>query len=811
MQPFHWFGEFVADLRFAARNLWKARGFTAIAAASLALGIGGSTAMYSVIYAVILDPFPYQDPHSLMSVTVRGQQGGNGSYYPIDQFIEVSERNTVFEGVVASTWSDVTWTGEGEPQRLRGNHCTMNTFNVMGVPPLIGRETMPSDAIEGAEPVTVLGYKFWQRQFGGDPGVLGHKLRLNGKVRTVIGVMPPRFMWRGADVYLPDVFHRGQTVEGEREVHLLGRLKPGISREQAAAQLMPVFEQMQRERPDDFPKQWKLVLRDFGETFPSGIQDALWILFGAVGLLLLIACVNVSNLLLSRASYRRREIAVRAAMGAGRFRLVRQLLAESLLLALAGGTLGVLFAAAGLRGITAMVPPNTIPDEAKISLNAPVLLFTLAVSMAAAVLFGLAPALHLSGRDLLTPLKEAGRGSSGGKRQRMLRAALVMGEVALSLMLLVGASLMIRTLLSIQGANLVFHPDRILTLRIPFSEGRYSDSNRRAAFLVEVLRRVEAVPGVLAVGINAGLPPVYNWTAPVEVVGGQPQNGRRALIDQTNAGYLKVMGMSLMAGRYFDETEVNGRIHNAGVNEAFVRQYLGGKDAIGRAVRIPMLRQPPLSLADDSFQIVGIVKDTVNRVSTNETWPEIFMPFTIVNRADRILVLTSGRPEVLDKQVKAQVYAVDSIQPVMEDKSMEQVLRENAYSRPRFNLLLFGVFAGLGLVLALFGIYGVISHAVAQQTREIGIRIALGAGFRQVIGMMLALGAKLVGAGIVIGLAASLASVRVLSGLVRNVSTFDLYSFAAVTLLLVAAGLFASFWPARKAARVDPVTALRQE
>ena len=412
MSAFSWIGHFARDLRFGARSLSQTRAFTAIAVGSLALGIGGSTAMYSVIHAVILDPFPYKDPDHLMSVSVRGQRGGNGSYYPIDQFLDISERNTVFSGVVASTWSDVTWTDAGEPQRLRGNHCTMNTFDVMGVAPLIGRGTNPSDAEEGAEPVTLLGYKFWQRQFGGDPGVLGRKLRLNDKVRTVIGVMPVRFMWRGADVYLPDVFHRGQTVEGERAVHLLGRLKPGVTREQASIGLKPILEDIERAHPNDFPKQWRILLQTFGESFPSGIQDALWILFGAVGLLLLIACVNVSNLLLSRGAYRRREIAIRAAMGAGSFRIVRQLLSESLLLALGGGAAGVLLAYAGLRGIIAVVPPNTIPDEAQITLNGPVLLFTLAVSVVVSLLFGVAPAFQLVGRDLLTPLREAGRGVS---------------------------------------------------------------------------------------------------------------------------------------------------------------------------------------------------------------------------------------------------------------------------------------------------------------------------------------------------------------------------------------------------------------
>ncbi len=765
--------------------------------------------MYSVVHAVILDPFPYRDPHRLFSVSVRGDRGGNGGYYSIDDFLEITERSQVFDGVVASTLSDVTWTGDGEPRRLRGNHCTMNTFDVMGVPPLIGRATAPSDALDGAEPVTVLGYKFWQRQFGGGPAVLGRKLRLNDKVRTVIGVMPLRFMWRGADVYLPDTFHRGQTVEGERDVHLLGRLKSGVTRPRAEADLLPILNDLQSRHPDTFPKSWKLQLRDFGETFPSGIQDALWILFGAVGLLLLIACVNVSNLLLSRAAWRRREIAVRASVGAGRGRLVRQLLAESLALAAGGGALGILVAWAGLRGIIAMVPPNTIPDEAEITLNFPVLLFTLAVSSLAALLFGLAPALHLAGGDLMTPLREAGRGSSGSRAQRAVRAALVVGEVALSLMLLVGASLMIRTLMSVQGTNPGFHPERVLTMRIPFSEQRYPDAARRNVFLEEALRRIAAVPGVAAAGIDSGLPLIYGWNFPVTADGNPPVDSQRVLIHQTNDSYAQAMGLAQAQGRFLTAQDVHAAVHSAVVNQMFVRRYFPGGEAIGRVVRVPRLRQPPFRLADDSFQIAGVVADTVNRAPTHETVPEMYIPYTIFGRADRILVLANGRPEALQVAVKAQVYALDAVQPLMEEQTLEKVLAQNAYSRPRFNLLLFAVFAVLGLALALLGIYGVISHAVAQQTREIGIRIALGATVREVVGMVMRMGATLLAIGIAVGLAASLLSVKLLSGLVQ-VSTFDPYSFAAVAVLLFAAGLFASFWPARRAARVDPVTALRE-
>ena len=458
-----------------------------------------------------------------------------------------------------------------------------------------------------------------------------------------------------------------------------------------------------------------------------------------------------------------------------------------------------------------MVPPDTIPDEAHIAVNAPVLLFTLAVSVVVSLLFGLAPAFQLAGRNLLTPLKEAGRGVSGGAGQRWVRGALVVAEVALSVVLLVGASLMIRTLLSIQGANLAFHPDRILTLRIPFNEKTYADGSRRNAFLQDVLGRMKTAPGVLAVGVNGGLPPVFVGSSAIEAVGATQAETRPVQLHQINDGYQRVMGLNLVQGRFPSEAEVAAKTHSIAVNQALVRRYFSGGEAIGRLIRIPRLRTPPFNMKDDSFQIVGVVGDTVNRVSTNEIWPELFMPYTVVARADRVFALASGRAESLASVLKAQVYAVDPTQPVMEVKSMESVLAENAYARPRFNLLLFTVFAVLGLVLALFGIYGVISHAVSQQTREIGIRIALGASFGQVISMVLGMGARLLLIGVAVGLGASLASVKLLKGLVQNVSTFDPYSFGGVTILLFAAGIFASFWPARRAARVDPMTALRDQ
>jgi len=537
------------DLKFALRQLLKYPGFSAVAVLTLALGIMATTAMYSVIYAVVLDPFPYKDVDNLMSVKVweTGQRGYR-TYYSTDQFLEIAERSSLFEGVIASTISDVVWTGDGDPQRLRGNHGTPNTFQVMGVPPLLGRTILPADGAPEAEPVAVLGYRFWQRQFGGDPNVIGRRLRLNDKVRTVVGVMPKRFMWRGADVYLPTVFERGRVVEGVGFVHLLGRLKPGVTAAQAEADLRPIIGDLKKLEPSQFPEQWRVGLLSFKETFPSSIRENLWILFGAVGLLLLIACANVSNLLLSKASARQKEMAVRAALGASRARLLRQLLTESLILAVAGGALGVVLASGALQAILSLVPPDTIPDESEIALNRPVLIFTLAVSALTSVVFGLAPALHACTRELTNSLREAGRGLAGGVRQALLRKGLMVAEVALSLILLVGASLMIRTFLAMQDVDLGFRADRLLTMRVPLSEQRYPDAQRRTAFFQELLDRVRAIPGVKAVGLNTSVHPMGNWVTPAEVEGSSQPDTRSVVVHQINPDYTKALGIALVAG-----------------------------------------------------------------------------------------------------------------------------------------------------------------------------------------------------------------------------------------------------------------------
>jgi putative ABC transport system permease protein len=799
------------DARTGLRGMLRERSFALTAMGSLALGIAATTAMFSVVYAVIIDPFPYKEVASLASIKV-WEPGTRGSrtFYTVDQYLELRERSTIFDGVIASTISDVEWTGRETPQRLRGNHGPFDTFDVMGVAPLIGRTPRPGDAASGAPAVVVLGYRFWQRQFGGVPAVLGQRLVLNGVSREVIGVMPPRFMWRGADVYLPTHFRPGQEVEGVGFVHVLGRVKPGITDAQAEADLRPIIEHLRQLEPRAFPEKWRVGLLPFAETFPSGIRPALWTLFGATGLLLVIACANVSNLLLSRATARQLEMTIRSALGATRARLIRQLLTESVLLGVAGGTVGVALAYVLLRVMIGIVPPDTIPDEAEIAMNVPVLVFTATVSVLMALLFGLAPAWHAALTGLAESLKQGGRGSVTASRG-VLRSSLVVAEVALSLMLLTGAALMLRTLFTLQGVPLGFPGDRVLTLRVPLSPQRYPDPARRGAFFREVLARIAGVPGVTAAGINSGLPPFGGWGVQVAVDGGQ-QDARRVQLHQVDpAGYLDVIERRPLAGRSLSEQDVVTARRVALVNEAFVRRYLPNRGALGAIVRIPRLQQPPVALTDPSFQITGVVKDVINDDPKEGVQPEVLIPYTVLALADTVVVRTSGPPSAVTRAITAQVYTMDKDQPVTDVRTIDELMQRWVLAGPRFNVILFALFGGFGLVLAAVGVYGVISTMVAQRTQEIGLRMAMGATIGDVLVLVARRGVGLVVIGIVIGLGATLAAGRLLASTMSSLAAFDPAAFGAVCLVLLGAGGVACFWPAQRAARIDPARALRNE
>lgn len=804
--------QFVQDMRFGFRSLLKTPSVALIATLSAALGIGASAAIFSVIYGVILNPFPYKDVDSLMSIKVwdPGQQGWR-TYYSTDQFLEFAERSTIFDGVIASTISDVLWTGIPEPQRLRGNYVTNGTFRVMGVSPLHGRAAERADFAPDAQPIAVLGYRFWQRQLGGDRGVIGRQLLLNGRVRTVVGIMPKRFMWRGADVYLPIILERGKIVEDVKFVHVLGRLKPGVTAAQAEVDLKPIVADLKAKEPSAFPDQWRVGLLSFKETFPSGLRHELWILFGAVGLLLLIACANVSNLLLTKALARQKEVAVRLALGAGRWRIIRQLLTEGLIIALAGGLIGLLLAHGGLKAILLLIPPGTLPDESEVIINMPVLLFAIAVCFSASLLFGLAPAIQGSRTELVNSLKESSRGAGGSKRETVVRNGMVIASIALSLLLLVGASLMIRALIALESVTFGFQPEKILSIRVPLPEKQYAELQRKVAFFSDLLDRVRTVPGVRAAGLNIGLHPLGGMGATVEMVGNTQQEGRRVLIHHVNDGYFQVFGMPLRKGRIFGDHEIAARRNVAVVNEAFEQRYSSGQSAIGRLVRVPRLKAAPFSFANNSFEIIGITGNVLNQIPADEIAPEIFIPYTLSGQADRLVVLSDSQAEKLAGAMRMQVLAIDKNQPVTDVRTIDAYLREWVFAAPRFNFILFCVFAGIGLALAIVGVYGVISTAVSRQTQEFGIRIALGATLSDITTMVMRRGLILLMAGIVLGLAGGFFAVRIIENQIWKVPKHDWISFAGTSVLLLAVGLWACYWPARRASRVDPMVALRYE
>jgi putative ABC transport system permease protein len=801
----------IRDLTYALRGFMRNRGFTFVAIASLALGIMATTAIFSVVHAVVLDPFPYKDVDRLMSVRVSNPAlRGGRTGYSVDQFVEIAGRATIFDGVIASTISDIVWTGDGDPRRLRGNHGTFNTFQVMGVPALIGRTATPEDAAPGAEAVVVLGYRFWQREFGGDPGVLGRRLRLNDVSRLVIGVMPKRFMWRGADVYVPIPFARGRIVEGVRNVHLLGRLKPGVTDAQAEADLRPIVADLRQREPSQFPEQFRVGLLPFKETFRSGLASDVWVLLGAVSLLLLIACANVSSLLLSKAAVRQREMTVRAALGAGRGRLVRQLLTESLLLAVAAGIAGTLLAYASLPAILSLVPPGTIPDESDIAINAPVLIFTLAITCLASVACGLAPALHASRRDFAGAMREAGRTLAGSSRQARLRKGIVVAEIALSLVLLAGSGALLRAFIALRGTDLGLPPDRVLTLRVPLASQRYPDAPRRIAFFQELLRKIAALPGVAAVGVNTGLHPLGNmWT--VAEVPGLPADGNPVEVHQVSAGYTDAMQILLLAGRSLADSDVDQRQPVALVNERFVRRRLDGASPLGRTVRVPRLRDAPFSASNDTFEIVGVVRDTFNAGLGDPVMPEIYVPFTTAGVSGQVVVRTHGDPAGSTRAIVSQVYAIDPAQPVMQVRTLDAILRDEELATPRFNVILLSVFAAVGFLLAVVGVYGVMSSAVAQERQEIGVRLALGADAGAIRRMVILRGSRLLLVGIAIGGLGTIAAGRLLAQQVWRIPAFDPLAFSAVSIMLFAVGAAACYLPARRAMRVDPMIALRQE
>jgi putative ABC transport system permease protein len=806
------------DIRYALRNLRKTPGFAGVAVLTLALGIGASTAIFSVMENILMEPFPYPDAQRFYSVlihdTERNEPGGRAAFSG-PEYLDYVEQNHVFDRVIANDRLDVLYrAGEGT-QMLAGHYVTPGTFEFLGMPALLGRVMQPTDYEPGATPVFVLRYKTWVKEFGADPKILNKTFVLNDTPRMLVGIMPPRFAWGDADIWIPDKPNRTAVNTAyagafPRFWFFLGHMKPGVSVRQAEADLTVVAKRLATVYPKDYPKHFTVEVQSLTDLVVGQFRTTLYIVLAAVGLLLLIGCGNVANLLLARATTREKEFAIRSALGADRWRLVSQLLVESLILALGGALLGTLLAWGGLKFLVALMPRNIIPAEAAIRLNVPVLLFTLGIAILTAILFGLAPALRVARKDLNEPLRDSGNGQSGGSRHGRFRNAVVVLEVALSLTLLVAAGLLMRSFVALREVHLGLQPDHVLVARLPLPVERYKTSHQLVGFYRPLLQRLKALPGVVEVTETSTLPPYGGIGSEIEIAGKSHQEKWNAMFQLCSEGYFPVLKIQFLDGRGFTEAEVNGKRKLAVVNQTFVKKYLPGENPIGRQVRIAQLAEFEDKMADPTFEIIGVVADAKNRGLQDPPDAEMWVPYTVTGSAFRgVLVRTAQEPLTLLEAVRHAVWLTDPNVALTLTGTMEGYISQFSYAGPRFGFFLMSIFGSIGLILVTIGVYSVLAYTTARRTQEIGIRMALGAQGSDVLGMVIRVGLTLVGIGVGLGLLVSLALGKVIATQLWGVSAYDPWTLTCVPILLIITGLVACWVPARRASRVDPLVALR--
>jgi putative ABC transport system permease protein len=806
------------DLRHALRTLWRNRGFAAVSIATLGLGIGAATAIFSVIDNVLLTPFPYKDARHMVFPRIHGAQqsqddGRQG--YKATEVLEFTENNHVFDGITATAEELVLYKHGQGTEQFYGAHVTPGTFEFFGMPALYGRVMQPSDYEPGAPPVFVMRYKTWRERFNGDLSVLDKTFVLNGSPRTLIGIMPPRFGWFEADVLVPEKLTRnakGGFAGSSANWFFLGHLKPGVSPQQAEADLTVIAKRLAKIYAQDYPAQFTVLVKQIGDTVIGRFEATLYTVLGAVGLLLLIACSNVANLTLARATTREKEFALRAALGAGRTRLVRLLIVESLVLAMAGAMLGIFVAWGGLKLLVVAMPQDLIPTEAVIELNAPVLAFTLCVAVLTALIFGLAPALHSSRRDLNDSLRDSGKGVTGGFRGRWLRDTVVVMEVALSLTLLIFAGLLMRSFVALREVNLGLRADHVFQTALVLPAERYKTAQQVTKFFRPLLARLKALPGVVDAAESSALPPFSYAEMNVEIAGKTHEEEWPTSFQHVSEEYFRVLRIEFKQGRGFSEAEVNDARKIAIVNETFVRKYLSNENPIGQHLRLASLEAFADPVHDASFEIIGVVGDVTNRGLQVPIEPEVWIPYTITGSGTQVvLVRTSQAPGTMMDAVRQEVWDTDSGVALAYPGTLENRVSQGLYAGPRFGFLLMTIFGCIGLILVTVGVYSVLAYSTTRRTQEIGIRMALGAERMHVLEMVVRTGLVLVMAGMGVGIAISLALARVIGSQLVGVKVYDPETLAATTLLLMMTAAIACWIPARRAARVDPMVALRHQ
>ncbi len=799
------------DLRYAIRMLLKNIGFTVVAVLALTLGIGADTAIFSVVNTVLLTPLPYAESDRLVFLWENGQQIDRMSVaYP--NFVDWREQNTVFENIGVFRRQNYNLTGSGEPERLVGAMMSADLFDVLRVEAAKGRVFINAEDKPGASPVVVLSHGLWQRRFGGDSNILDQNITLDGRGYTVIGIMPPDFLFPSRAELWTSVGQASTSPGWENRGNHPGlqgvaRLKSGVTVEQAREGMEIVAVNLEKQYPDSNTGN-RITIIPALESVVQSIRPALRVLFVAVGFVLLIACANVANLLLARATSRQKEIAIRTALGASRWRIIRQLLTESILLSIFGGAFGLLLASWGVKLIVA-ISPNSIPRAREIGLDNRVLAFTIAVSLLTGIIFGLVPALQMSKPDLNETLKDAGRGSTG--KRHILRSALVVAEVALTLVLLVGAGLMIRSFYRLQQVDPGFNYDNLLTFNISLPQKKYAEDAQKINFYDQVTEKIRALPGIQTVGLSSGLPLGNNGWQTSFVIDGQPppEPGKTPLTEAATASpdYFRAMNIALLKGRAFNEQDTKDSPRVALIDEEFARRYWPDEEAVGKRIR-----QGGNDPRNPLIEVIGIVRRVkMDGLDEDSNRVQSYYPFRqLAFGGMTVVVKTSADPMSIVSAVRQQVLSIDPDQPIYNLNTMQQ-LRTDSIAPEQLNLMLLGIFAAVALILAAVGIYGVMAYSVTQRTHEIGIRMALGAKQSDVLGMVIRQGMKLALGGLVIGIGGAWLATRAMASLLFGVSATDTVTFIAVPVVLAVVALVACAVPARRATKVDPMVALRYE
>ncbi len=797
------------DLRYGARMLLKKPGFTIVAVFTLALGIGANSAIFSVVNGVLLRPMPLEDPDRLIKIWETFLPGGQGTV-SAPNLKDWREQNTVFNGVAAYQFSSFNLRGQESPERLPGATVSPNFFDVAGARPRLGRAFQTGEDEAGRNRAALLSHRLWQRAFGGDASVIGREIPLNGENYTVIGVMAPEFRFpsRLTEIWVPLVIPPDQVNNrGSHWMFTLARLKPDVGFEQAREQMVTIAKRIEQQYPDSQTGR-SVFLIPLQEETVQGIRPALRALMFAVGFVLLIACANVANLLLARATSRRREIAVRMALGAGRLRLVRQLLTESLLLAAAGGVLGLALAKWGVAALLALAE-NFLPRANEVGLDWRVAAFTAALSLLTGVFFGLVPAMQSSGVDLQSALKE-GAGAGSGAQTNWLRGALVVVEVAATLVLLIGAGLLIRSFSRLYETDLGFKAENVMTMSLALPQAKYSDAQSAAAFHQKLLERVVSLPGARSAGVINYLPlQQWGYNGGIAIEGQGPyEPGREPLAEfrAISPDYFRTMSVPIISGRSFAAQDQGNSAPVVVVNQTLAHRYLPGQDPIGKRIR---------AIGSDWRTVVGVVGDVRQSGVTQSARAEVFVPITQaiwrgLTQTMSLAVRADAEPEALISAVRNAVREVDPAQPVFNVKTMEAVVADSVSDR-RLNMLLLGIFAAVALTLAVVGIYSVMSYTVSQSAREIGIRMALGAQPMDVLKLVIGQGMGLTLVGVGLGVSGAFGLTRLMGALLYGVKAIDPLTFAIVPALLMVVSLLACYIPARRATKVDPLVALRRE